>query len=197
MTDLWTLLRPDEREAFFNRDSDRAKAIVLASIVENHLTEVIKRTFLTEEKIWNELFQPSGPLGDFATKIRLAYMAKMIDEPLKNDLLVMSKIRNEFAHKLTVKSFNAQRVRDLIKTMHSYRVILRIRHQKLPDNKYAKVWIKGMKDLKAKALRSMRRTYIECAGHVIHHLIQDIEYRAGAISQQHTAPAPEALPKKF
>ena len=55
--------------------SDRALGIIGASLVEIHLTKLIKQAFITEtgtETIQERMFQSGGPLGAFATKIRLS-----------------------------------------------------------------------------------------------------------------------------
>lgn len=193
MAPLEDFLSYDELHAFLNKkDSDRAKAIVLAAMIENHLTASLKYAFREDAKIWNELFQPSGPLGDFGTKVRLAYMAKYIDSNLKNDLLIIARIRNEFAHKISVKSFEDQPVRDLIKNMYSYKVVVRIAEKK-PDakNKYGRTWQREMGKLKKKALKTMASTYRECLGHVVHELATNVEQKLRAANPK--APS-EASP---
>lgn len=95
----------DEKEAFYYFYSDRALAIVLSAILEDRLTSIIRFLMRRDTTIANELFKPTGPLGPFGTKIRLAYMLRIIEHTMYNDMFIVSKIRNKFAHDLSVDSF--------------------------------------------------------------------------------------------
>jgi DNA-binding MltR family transcriptional regulator len=84
--------------------SDRALGIIAASLVEIHLTKLIKQAFIPEVKTGSKetvqelMFHSSGPLGAFSTKIRLAYMMGLISKEFFKDLEIMKEIRNRFAH---------------------------------------------------------------------------------------------------
>jgi hypothetical protein len=67
-------LTTEEATAFYENVSDRASALVLANIVENRLTELLRLQMRDDKALADELFNPSGPLGPFGTKIRVAYM---------------------------------------------------------------------------------------------------------------------------
>jgi DNA-binding MltR family transcriptional regulator len=117
-------LTEEERHAFYDQSSERAMAVLLGAIVENHLTGLLRLYMRRdEEKVARELFQPSGPLGPFGTKIRLAYMLRIIGPDLYRDLTAISKIRNTFAHDLTVVKFDSAPVRDWIQGMYMYGMV--------------------------------------------------------------------------
>jgi len=72
----WLVTSPEDLAVLveINRGaSDRALAIVAASLIEIHLTKLIKQALIDNAKVEQMLFRSSGPLGAFATKIRLAY----------------------------------------------------------------------------------------------------------------------------
>lgn len=118
-------LTKDEIEAFYDALRDRDRAIVLSAIAENHLTSLLQLLMLRHEKeISGQLFNPSGPLGPFGTKIRVAYMLRIIPPEVYKDLILVSKIRNKFAHDLSVKSFDDQKITDWVKSMHHYKMFL-------------------------------------------------------------------------
>jgi hypothetical protein len=118
-------LTKDEIEAFYDALRDRDRAIVLSAIAENHLTSLLQLLMLRHEKeISGQLFNPSGPLGPFRTKIRVAYMLRIIPPEVYKDLILVSKIRNKFAHDLSVKSFDDQKITDWVKSMHHYKMFL-------------------------------------------------------------------------
>lgn len=178
MAAIYDILTRDEWIEFSSKNSPRAKAIVLGAIVENHLNSAIKFAFHKDEKTWNELFQPSGPLGDFRTKIRLAYMARVItDTNLKKDLLTVAKIRNRFAHDISTTRFDDQPVRQWIKNMYSYGRIKQIAESK-PEpghSSFVRARMEWMRETKRKALRSMSASYLEALGQILHELIVNVE----------------------
>jgi DNA-binding MltR family transcriptional regulator len=118
-------LTKDETEEFYAARRDRDRAIVLSAIAENHLTSLLQLLMLRHEKeVSQQLFNPSGPLGPFGTKIRVAYMLRIVPPELYSDLMTVSKIRNKFAHDLSVKSFESPQIRDWVKGMHHYKMFL-------------------------------------------------------------------------
>ena len=54
--------------------SDRAAAIIAAAFVEDHLASAIKARFHPDEKLLNETFRSTGPLGSFSAKISFAFL---------------------------------------------------------------------------------------------------------------------------
>lgn len=120
---MYELEDKDEEEAFYDYlGSDRAVGIVLAAIVENRLTSAIKASMRKDETVWGDLFRPGAPVGDFGTKIRLAYMLHLYPRDLYRDLIIVSKIRNAFAHRVTVKEFTDQPVCDLVRSLKAVEV---------------------------------------------------------------------------
>ena len=95
------------------KGSDRAAAIVAAAFVEDHLTTVLKSRFHCDEKMTPELFQGSGPLAPFSTKIKLAFITGLLSARACKDLQTIRKIRNEFAHKLENLTFETQNIKAL------------------------------------------------------------------------------------
>jgi DNA-binding MltR family transcriptional regulator len=118
-------LTKDEIDAFYDALRDRDRAIVLSTIAENHLTSLLQLLMRRDEKeISQQLFNPSGPLGPFGTKIRVAYMLRILPPEVHKDLMIVSKIRNKFAHDLSVRSFNDRQITDWVKSMHHYKTFL-------------------------------------------------------------------------
>ena len=66
----WTLALDDIKE-FFDESPDRGIAISLPAIIDNRLTSILRAIMLPEKKLLDEMFQPSGALGNFRTKINL------------------------------------------------------------------------------------------------------------------------------
>lgn len=118
-------LTKNEIEAFYDALRDRDRAIVLSAIAENHLTSLVQLLMRRDEKeISQQLFNPSGALGPFGTKIRVAYMLRILPPEVHKDLMIVSKIRNKFAHDLSVKSFEDRQIAGWVKGMHHYNIFL-------------------------------------------------------------------------
>jgi DNA-binding MltR family transcriptional regulator len=113
---VYELEDKNEESAFYELDSHRGIAVVGAAIVENRLTAVLRAAMRQDESALQELFRSSGPLGTFGTKIRLAYLLRLIHEDLYNDLLIVTRIRNAFAHDVKISSFEEQSIRAKMRT---------------------------------------------------------------------------------
>jgi DNA-binding MltR family transcriptional regulator len=117
---MWLTVDADEIAAINELETatDRAVGIVVGSIVESRLTDIIKRCFVQNpakikgEPVEKLMFQSSGPIGAFASKIRLAYLIGLIGEQFFRELETMKNIRNEFAHHLEIGSFDVLSVKD-------------------------------------------------------------------------------------
>jgi hypothetical protein len=85
---FWAWISKDEAEkealmaAFedIENSSDRAAAIVAAAFLEDHLAIALKRHFHQDEKILNETFRSSGPLGSFSAKINMAFLVGLMQQ---------------------------------------------------------------------------------------------------------------------
>lgn len=114
----WVVTSPEDMavlEEVNKGASDRALGIIAASLVEIHLTKLIRQAFILEsrkETVQEKLFQSSGPLGPFATKIRLSYIMGMISEEFYKNLEIMREIRNRFAHHTEIGSFEIPEIAD-------------------------------------------------------------------------------------
>jgi len=80
--------------------SDRARAVLLASFVENALERYLKSklrpTFLSAD--YRHLFGIEAPLGTFSAKIRVVYAFNWCGPDTRHDLDLIRELRNGFAH---------------------------------------------------------------------------------------------------
>jgi DNA-binding MltR family transcriptional regulator len=163
----------DDRKEFYSESPDRGMAISLGAIVEDRLTVILKKIMRPEIKLANEIFQPTGPLGNFRTKISLVYLLGLVDKPFYEDLSTVNRIRNRFAHQLKIKSFEQHPICAWIKSMRVYPTLVALRDRPShPDRKFAKALSFSMKI----QLETARDSYRECLRLIIHHL-SVIEHR--------------------
>jgi DNA-binding MltR family transcriptional regulator len=114
----WLVTSPEDMAVLdeIKGASDRALGIIAESLVEIHLTKLIKQAFIQETKVGSKetvqakMFQSSGPLGPFSTKIRMAYLMGLISEEFFKNLEIMRDIRNRFAHYTEIGSFDHQEI---------------------------------------------------------------------------------------
>jgi DNA-binding MltR family transcriptional regulator len=120
---VWALMDSDLSILdVLNFDSDRAVALIIGSMLENRLQTIITIHShcdpTTEKTIFERLLNPAGPLGSFSAKIDIAYIIGIISKPAHHDLVRIKNIRNDFAHKLEIKDFRSQTIRDKARDLH-------------------------------------------------------------------------------
>lgn len=94
---------------------DRAAAIIEVTSLEAALENAIKTKLIPLNKDdYRELFAPEGPLGTFATKIKLAYALGLYGKHTRKDLDIIRWIRNAFAHSRKPLWFHTEVVADAI-----------------------------------------------------------------------------------
>src|SRR6266404_4919302 len=106
--------------------SDRAAAIVAAAFVEDYLTTALQQKLVHDQAALAEMFG-SGPLGTFSAKFKLAYLIGLCSKESANCLNTIRKIRNTFAHNISISSFEEPRIRDLTNNLsvpEKYKVTL-------------------------------------------------------------------------
>jgi DNA-binding MltR family transcriptional regulator len=86
----------------FNLDKkdERSIAILGGTFLEMALEHTLKAFLPENEKEVDRLFEYNQPLGNFSSKISLAFCLGLIDKMIKEDLNTVRKIRNKFAHDL-------------------------------------------------------------------------------------------------
>jgi DNA-binding MltR family transcriptional regulator len=80
--------------------------IVGAAIIEEKLEKALltkMRPLSGEMK--RRLFEGYGPLSSFSAKIDLSYALQVIDKRMRDDLTIIRKIRNQFAHSMSLVNF--------------------------------------------------------------------------------------------
>jgi DNA-binding MltR family transcriptional regulator len=115
----WVHVSKDVESALreIETDSDRAAAIVAATLVDEHLTLALRHSLHQNKSIANEMFSNSGPLGSFASKINLAFLIGIFSIKCHKELNTIKRIRNLFAHNLTISGCESEQVNDLVKNL--------------------------------------------------------------------------------
>lgn len=83
--------------------SDAEKVILATSMLDKALQLALTITFYkgaVSNTLMDRVFKGTGPLSTFSSKIDLAHIQGLTDENQNNDLKILRKVRNDFAHSL-------------------------------------------------------------------------------------------------
>jgi len=114
-----TVINFDELLLRLHQESDRAKIILLSSILDDlleyRLSKRIKPSINTEQTDY--LFRFEGPLGTFSSRIELGYAFGFIEPDIASQLNTIREMRNACAHSKFVLSFDNEELRNVAKHM--------------------------------------------------------------------------------
>ncbi|MEQ8357124.1 MAG: MltR family transcriptional regulator [Kiloniellaceae bacterium] len=115
----------NELDAYYLADSGapRAAGVMWPAIIEKRIDALFTVGLRPDAAVHNELFQPSGAIGNYAVKVRLAYMLGWIGKDVYDDLLLVARIRNRFAHVLEATDFTDQKVAAWLGNMKVHKLL--------------------------------------------------------------------------
>jgi DNA-binding MltR family transcriptional regulator len=87
-------------------ESPRAAAIMAGALLDAQLRNLLEKYFVDDRKIVNDLLGTDRPLSSFSSRINAAYCLGLIAKAIYDDLHLIRKIRNKFAHKLHGYTFD-------------------------------------------------------------------------------------------
>jgi hypothetical protein len=90
--------------------NERAAAIVGAAFLDTLLEHILISFLADDEKEVQRLLEPEGPLGTYGARVRVVYCLGLISKIIRDDLRLVGKIRNKFAHHLHA-SFEDEQIR--------------------------------------------------------------------------------------
>lgn len=94
------------------KQSDRAAAIVSGGILEEILQRMITSFMLPHPNVAKNIFDGVAPISTFAAKIELSYHLGLINIKEYEDLNLIKKIRNQFAHSIKEITFDTDSIKD-------------------------------------------------------------------------------------
>jgi len=101
----------------FNQESDRGAVLSAAAVLEDRLEEIIK-TFLRDCKSSLKLLDGfNAPIGTFSSKILLAHALGLIQDNEFQQIELLRKIRNQFAHTWEYLNFESNTIKSLVFTL--------------------------------------------------------------------------------
>jgi DNA-binding MltR family transcriptional regulator len=124
----------------FQNESPRAAVIIAGAFLDDLLRDILSSFFISNKKVVNELLGTENnadtPLSSFSARIKLVYCLGFLSQIEYDDLLMIKKIRNRFAHKRHEYTFNND---EIISYCNKLKIPLMF-DQVIPkmDNHYAK-----------------------------------------------------------
>jgi DNA-binding MltR family transcriptional regulator len=102
-------------EAFYEeiqKETPRASVIISGTFLDTLLGDLIASFMIEGDKVVDELLSNDheAPLSNFGARIKTAYCLGLISKIEFNDLKIIQKIRNKFAHKLHGYSFDEREI---------------------------------------------------------------------------------------
>lgn len=97
-------------DLFHEERNERAAAIVGATFLDTLLEHILIAFFVDDEREVVKLLGIERPLATYGSRTTLAYSLGLIPQVIRDDLRLVGKIRNRFAHDLRA-SFNEEPIR--------------------------------------------------------------------------------------
>jgi DNA-binding MltR family transcriptional regulator len=88
-----------------SRESDRGAALYAAAHLDDLLHGLLHEFLVDDPGVFKRLFSGTGGLATFSARTTLAYLLGLIPISVRDDLNLIRKIRNDFAHSSRVVSF--------------------------------------------------------------------------------------------
>ena len=102
-------------------ESDRGCALFAAAYLDKSLSDLLYVSLVGNRKIEKDLFEGTTPLSAFSSRITMSYYLGLISLACRQDLDIIKKIRNDFAHKINANSFDIQLIKDRCRALkYSY-----------------------------------------------------------------------------
>ena len=79
--------------------------------IDERLTVLLEKYFVDDQSVIKTLFDATGPLGTFSSKLKLAYGIGLLPKNIYTDCNKIRKIRNSFAHVSKPMSFEDEPIK--------------------------------------------------------------------------------------
>jgi hypothetical protein len=103
----------DQLSAFleeFQKETDRAAAVLAVAYIDDRLKELLLSKFVGSQNFVEDLFSAERPLSSVSAKVSVAYAVGLVSLPVAQDLHLIRRIRNDFAHKVHGLSFRTPEI---------------------------------------------------------------------------------------
>lgn len=94
-------------------ESDRGCALMAAAFLDDALRGLLEKSFVDDARSSKRILEGGGtaPLATLSAKIDMAYLMGLIDRRVRQDIHLIRKIRNDFAHSGQPMQFSEPSIR--------------------------------------------------------------------------------------
>jgi len=100
-------------------ESDRGLALVGASVIDDKLRSTIRSSLVDCKAASKLVDEPNAPLGTFSSRVDACLSLGLIDQFECDEITLIRKVRNEFAHGLHGTTFQTEPIPGLCSTLKS------------------------------------------------------------------------------
>jgi DNA-binding MltR family transcriptional regulator len=93
-------------------ESDRGSVLMAAAFIEDKITQLLETYMVQNNTIQKKIFEGNGALATFSSKIDISFLLGLIPKNVYNDLGVLRKLRNDFAHNAKAITFQTEYIKD-------------------------------------------------------------------------------------
>ena len=105
--------------AELQRETDRGLPLVAAAVIDEKLLEALQSFFCTGKAADRLLTESNAPLGTFSSRIEACFALGLIDDFEYNEISLIRKIRNAFAHSKHGMTFENEKVKGQCASLQS------------------------------------------------------------------------------
>lgn len=100
--------------------SERESVVLVGSILDEMLRRLLEKSLLnTAGGVLADAFESSnGPFSSFSNKITVCYLTGLISKKMYDDLNLIRKIRNTFAHNIFQCSFEMDEIKNQVSRLY-------------------------------------------------------------------------------
>lgn len=102
------------------KGSDRDAAILGGSILEELLNRLLRKKLVQSPIFEDAIENSNGSLSTFSNKIQLSYLMGLISKKMYDNLTVIRKNRNKFAHEIVGSSFENEQIKSKVENNLTY-----------------------------------------------------------------------------
>jgi len=93
-------------------ESDRGCVLMAAAFIEDKISQLLQAYMVYNETIQKKIFEGNGALATFSSKIDISFLLGLIPKNIYNDLGILRKLRNDFAHNAKSITFQTDYIKD-------------------------------------------------------------------------------------
>lgn len=105
----------------FSTYTERGAALAVVAGLDAELQMLLKSVMVDEEAIRSQMFSEQGTLGQFGAKVRIGYLFNLLSKTAYQELIVINRIRNAFAHEAEANDFSFRKIQGLASGLKIFR----------------------------------------------------------------------------